>query len=160
MQIVLSAIGKLKAGPERELVARYEKRIVQTGRQIGISGFVITEQIESRAETAMLRKTQEAALLTDRLEPKTPLIAFDERGKAISSSDFSETLSRHLDDGVQQLTYVIGGPDGLDPSLRERARMVVSFGTMTMPHQLVRVLAVEQIYRATTLLLGHPYHRS
>ena len=88
------------------------------------------------------------------------LILFDERVKALASEAFAERLGAWKDAGEDAATFVIGGPDGLDPDLRAEADLVLSFGTMTWPHQLVRVMALEQLYRAMTILAGHPYHRA
>jgi len=158
MRLAVAAIGRLKAGPERDLVARYADRIEKSGRALGIAGMDKIELAESRAQATDQRKRDEAEALQNRLGGFPTLIAFDERGKTLSSPEFSN-LVRDALDGGQSLACVIGGPDGLAPSVREQAKITVSFGRLTMPHQLVRVLVLEQLYRATTILSGHPYHR-
>ncbi|BCJ89417.1 ribosomal RNA large subunit methyltransferase H [Terrihabitans soli] len=158
MKLLIAAVGKLKHGPEGDLVARYADRTVQIGRALALAPFDIHEISESKAKRAEDRKREEAAGLTELLVPGV-LIALDETGKTLTSTEFSQQLARWRDDGTQTAQFVIGGPDGLDPALRERAVLTMSFGRMTLPHQLVRALLAEQIYRAATILAGHPYHR-
>jgi 23S rRNA (pseudouridine1915-N3)-methyltransferase len=87
------------------------------------------------------------------------LIALDERGKSTGSEDFARKLARFRDDGAPATAFLIGGADGLDETLRKQADLTLSFGAATFPHQIVRILLAEQIYRAITILSGHPYHR-
>lgn len=159
MRVLISAVGRMKKGPESELAKRYFDRTAKTGRAIGLSGPDMLEFPESRAETALARKTDEAANLIQRLPEKALVIAFDERGKAISSKKFASILSNALRGGTSDCAFIIGGPDGLDETVRARADHVIAFGSLTLPHQLVRVLVAEQIYRAVTILTNHPYHR-
>jgi 23S rRNA (pseudouridine1915-N3)-methyltransferase len=153
----LLAIGRLKSGPERELVDRYRVRADSLGRSSGFGALDLIEIAEARARTAPERVAAEASLLLTRAEG-TKLVAFDERAPTLSSPDFAERL-RAWRDGGSSISFVIGGPDGLDGSLRRRADLLVSFGQLTLPHQIVRVLVAEQVYRALTILAGHPYHR-
>lgn len=148
----------MKAGPERELYARYVGRI-EAMRALGLDGLDLKEIDESRARDAAARIAQEGEALLAALPAGAVLAAFDERGKAASSQDFAQFLARERDAGRKALWFAIGGAEGLDPRLRAKARGVFSFGAMTLPHQLVRILAGEQIYRAMTILSGHPYHR-
>lgn len=149
----------MKNGPERELVSRYLDRAEASGRNIGLSGFSISEYAESRAQNGDTRKSEEAGQLTGAIEDSAFLVALDERGKSISSPDFADLIGRERDAGRKQCAFVIGGPDGLDRSIRQRAGLVLSFSALTWPHQLVRIMLAEQLYRATTILSGHPYHR-
>lgn len=161
MRLGLIAVGRLKAGPERELCARYAGRIGDSVRALGFSGPDVIEIAESRAARADDRKHEEAAAIGARLGAAGGLlIALDERGASLSSEAFARRLERDRDGGMKAATLVIGGADGLDEALRARAGLVLSFGVMTLPHQLVRVLALEQLYRALTILGGHPYHRA
>lgn len=153
------AIGRMKAGPERELADRYLDRLKKSGRAIGLADITVHETPESRAADALQRQQDEANALLKPLTPDHRLVVFDERGKGIDSVQFARALQSSLDSAEPQ-AFLIGGPDGLSDSVRNRARLVVSFGAMTLPHQLVRVLVLEQIYRATTILTGHPYHRA
>ena len=159
MRLVLAAVGRLKAGPERDLVARYIERASAMARAQGFTEIALRELEESRARRAEDRKAEEAKALSALLPPGGKLWLLDERGKTPTSEAFAEALGRDRDAGVPATLLVIGGPDGLDPDLRARADRVIAFGAMTWPHQLVRIMAAEQIYRALTILAGHPYHR-
>ena len=160
MRISLIAVGRLKAGAERDLAARYLDRAIAAARSVGLTGVEMRELDESRARSDASRKTEEARAIAALLPGGTRLCVLDERGKPMTSPAFAAGIGTARDAGVPQFTLVIGGPDGIDPSLREKADLVLAFGAMTWPHQLVRVMAAEQIYRAVTILGGHPYHRA
>lgn len=159
MRLTLFCIGRLKSGPERELVARYMERASLGARQVGFTAIDFVEVDESKARRPEDRKTDEAKLLRAHLTQGARLILLDERGKNLTSTDFTTQLQRQRDEGTRSIVMAIGGPDGFDPSLRSEASLVLAFGAMTWPHQMVRIMAAEQIYRATTILSGHPYHR-
>ena len=110
-------------------------------------------------EIAESDQKREAQLILSKLTAHDLVIALDERGKAIPSTQFAAILN-HAEEQAQNVSLIIGGPDGLDASIRARANHVISFGAMTWPHQLARVLLAEQLYRAETILTAHPYHRS
>ncbi|GGH31592.1 ribosomal RNA large subunit methyltransferase H [Alsobacter metallidurans] len=162
MRIAVIAVGRLKDGPERELVARYDERARASGRTLGFTGFEAFELAESRASRPADRKAEEAAAIRSRLAGlgDPAVIALDERGANPTSEAFAQSLASRRDAGLRSLALLIGGADGLDPALAAQAQERVSFGRMTLPHQLVRVLAAEQLYRAMTILSGHPYHRA
>jgi 23S rRNA (pseudouridine1915-N3)-methyltransferase len=155
MLITIAAVGKLKAGPERELYDRYVERAAAAGRSLGLT-FNTREFAESRAATAPARKDQEAETL---LEIGGIAVALDERGKTLDSRAFAERIVRWRDDGAGGLTFAIGGPDGHGPALLQKSTLRLAFGPMTWPHQLARIMLAEQLYRAVTILSGHPYHR-
>ena len=159
MRVMIVAVGRMKAGPERELAARYLDRAAAGGRLLGLSGFAVTELPESRASNADARKAEDARAIRAALPDRAVVIALDERGKSLSSPDFATRIADWRDAGRAALALLIGGADGLDPALRQDADLMISFSAMTWPHQLVRVLVAEQLYRATTILSGHPYHR-
>lgn len=159
MKLCIAAIGKLKSGPEKELVARYCDRITAAGKPIGCTQFQNIEIPESRASGSDQRKADEFSSLIGKLPDSGIVIAFDERGKTPDSRAFSSLVQRHIENGAQQISFIVGGPDGLSQEMRQHADHVVSFGSLTMPHQLVRILVAEQVYRAITLLTNHPYHR-
>jgi 23S rRNA (pseudouridine1915-N3)-methyltransferase len=159
MRLSILSVGRLKSGPERELVERYGKRIEGIGRNLGMAGLDLVELPESRARRDDDRRAEEAAALLDRVGPSA-VVVFDERGKSPTSEAFAERVRAWRDEGRAGLTCVIGGPDGLDPLVRQRADWVISFGSLTMPHQIVRALVAEQLYRVLTILAGHPYHRA
>lgn len=148
----------MKAGPERELAERYLDRVTKAGSAVGLTFAGIHEVPEGRAKSESERKREEAAKLME-IAGDGVLILLDERGRNITSRQFSQKLSAYRDGGAQRLTIAIGGPDGHDASVRERADLILSFGAQTWPHQLVRVMLVEQLYRAVMILTGHPYHR-
>jgi len=158
MLITIAAVGKLKAGPERELFDRYVARATAAGRSLGLT-FAIREFAESRAASAPARKDQEAASLLAMLTPGAALVALDEGGKNLDSRTFAERLARWRDDGAGEIVMAIGGPDGHGAALIEKSSLRLAFGPMTWPHQLARLLLAEQLYRAMTILSGHPYHR-
>ncbi len=158
MRISLAVIGQMKSGPERELADRYLDRFGKIAPSVGLEFRGIRETGESRARDAPTRKRDEAKALIGSDE-SARLLLFDERGKPLTSQEFAALIGRWRDDGAKTMLALIGGADGLDESLRQRADRIVSFGAMTLPHQLVRVLAAEQLYRAATILSGHPYHR-
>src|SRR3569833_4011027 len=149
----------MKQGPERELVSRYLDRAVASGKPLGVTGFSVTELTESRAGSAASRKTDEARALRDQVSGSVRLVTLDEHGATMGSEDLAKRIGRWRDDGVQTLAFVIGGPDGLAPDFVKQADLSLSFSPLPWPHQLVRIMLAEQLYRATTILSGHPYHR-
>lgn len=159
MRLIVIAVGRLKQGPERELTNRYRERFEEIGRKLGFRGIEIHEIAESRARDAATRMAEEAAGIAAHFPEKYGLIALDERGKSIDSAAFAAQLGRYRD-AATDIIFVIGGADGLSPELRGKARLVIAFGAATWPHQMVRVMLLEQIYRAATILAGHPYHRA
>lgn len=160
MRLVVIAIGRLKQGPERELAERYRERFDDIGRKLGFRGLEVHEIPESRARDAGSRIAEEAAAISAAIPPKSILVALDERGDNIDSSAFARHLGRWRDDQVANTIFVIGGADGLSPDLRRMAKLRMAFGSATWPHQMVRVMLLEQVYRAATILAGHPYHRA
>lgn len=159
MRILLIAVGRMKAGPERELCARYLERAAASARTAGLTGVEAREIDESRARRPEDRKTEEAQAIRALVPPGARLVLLDERGKSPTSEAFAADIGKARDSGVPAVALVIGGPDGLDPELRTGASSI-AFGAMTWPHQMVRIMATEQIYRAITILTGHPYHRA
>jgi 23S rRNA (pseudouridine1915-N3)-methyltransferase len=160
MHLVVVSIGRLKQGPERELAERYRERFDDIGRKLGFRGLDIHEIPESRARDAATRMAEEAAAMTAAIPDKSILVALDERGDNLGSEAFAKHLGRWRDEAVANTVFAIGGADGLSPDLRRRAKLRIAFGSATWPHQMVRVMLLEQIYRAATILAGHPYHRA
>jgi 23S rRNA (pseudouridine1915-N3)-methyltransferase len=159
MRIGLFAVGRLKTGPEKDLAARYLDRFAKAGPAVSLEFSRVVEVNESRASSSDTRKREEAQQLEKNLPDGAILILLDERGKALDSPAFADLLGRCRDQGKRDLMLAIGGADGLDPQLYARADHVINLGAMTWPHQLVRILIAEQLYRAVTILSGHPYHR-
>ena len=160
MRLVVAAIGRLKDGPERELAERYRKRAEQTGRRIGFRDTEVVEIRESRAQEVGKRMVEESIALVNVIPDKAVVIILDARGESLDSLTLAQRLGRWRDDGRPATVFIIGGDDGLAPTLRDKAIIRLAFGAATWPHQLVRVMLLEQIYRAVSILSGHPYHRA
>jgi 23S rRNA (pseudouridine1915-N3)-methyltransferase len=160
VRLLLLSVGRLKAGPERDLAARYEERAAAGARAARLTGFEARTVEESRARRAEDRKAEEARALLALVPPGAVLIALDERGRGLTSEAFAAEIGKARDAGAPAFALALGGPDGHDETLRAAARMTLAFGAMTWPHQLARILAAEQLYRAVTILSGHPYHRA
>ena len=159
MRIDIVAIGRLKSGPERELFLRYQERMQGMGRSLGLSGPQVTELSESVAKRDVDRKADEGRAILAALPEGTTVVALDENGRHYTSEVFANRIGHLRDNGMRVLSFVIGGADGLHDSVLKRADYSLCLGVMTLPHQLVRVVLAEQLYRAATILAGHPYHR-
>jgi 23S rRNA (pseudouridine1915-N3)-methyltransferase len=159
MRVLVLAVGRMKKGAEADLADRYLKRAVQAGRGIGIRSIEIVEIRESRAPDAERRKLDESIAIANVIPDGAAVVLLDERGDGIGSAAFADQLGRWRDGGQAAAVFVIGGADGLADTLRDRARITLNFGQATWPHQLVRIMLLEQLYRAVTILSGHPYHR-
>jgi 23S rRNA (pseudouridine1915-N3)-methyltransferase len=160
MRLIIAAVGRLKDGPERELYARYRDRFEAAGKRLALQPVLWHETAESRASAPAKRSAEEGAALLRLAREADYLIALDERGKMLSSEEFARLIGRIRDDGVKAAAILIGGADGLAPDVLAKARAKVSFGAITLPHQLARIVLAEQLYRAATILAGHPYHRA
>jgi 23S rRNA (pseudouridine1915-N3)-methyltransferase len=160
MRLIVIAVGRMKQGPERELAERYRKRFDEIGRKLGFRGLDIREIPESRARDAPARIAEEAAAISALVPQNSVLVTLDERGDNIDSAGLARHLGRFRDRSVANTVLIIGGADGLSPDLRAKQKLGLAFGTATWPHQLVRVMLLEQLYRAATILSGHPYHRA
>lgn len=160
MQLGIIAVGQIRGAGEMPLVEEFYQRIEASGRQLGISGLSIIELREKRALTGGDKKRSENALIADALARRSgPLIVLDETGTSLTSRAFADKLQGWIERGDSDVTFVIGGADGLDDAIRARADLVLSFGPMTWPHMLARVLLCEQLWRAISILTRHPYHR-
>ncbi len=152
----LCAVGRLRTGPERDLIADYTQRFDRTGRALGL-GPLTEHEVEDKKNAGM---GAEAELLARAVPAGAVLVTLDERGKLLTSPEFAAQLGRWRDGGRQDVAFVIGGADGIDPTLRSKADFSISFGQMVWPHMLVRVMLAEQLYRAANILSGGPYHRA
>src|ERR1700692_2073726 len=159
MHLVVISIGRLTRAPARELAERYRERFDDIGRRLGFRGLEITEIPESRARDAATRMAEEAAAISAAIPAKSVLVALDERGDNIDSAGFARHLGRWRDEAVPNTIFAIGGADGLLPDLRRKAKLSIAFGCATWPHQMVRVMLLEQVYRAATILAGPPTTR-
>ncbi len=149
-------MGRLRSGPERDLIADYTQRFDRTGRALSL-GPLTEHEVEDKKNAGM---AAEAELLARAVPQGAVLVTLDERGKLLTSPEFATQLARWRDAGRQDVAFVIGGADGIDPSLRAKADFSISFGQMVWPHMLVRVMLAEQLYRAANILSGGPYHRA
>ena len=152
MHVTIAAVGKLKAAePEQQLITEFSRRLPWkvTFREVVSRKNLPDEQL----------KQAEATLLLESIPSGAKVIALDERGKIFSSPEFSSKLQGWQDEGVRDMAFLIGGAAGHGTAVRERADLLLSFGKMTWPHMLVRVMLIEQLYRAHTLQIGHPYHK-
>lgn len=160
MRLVIAAVGRLKDGPERALVEKYRERFEPLAKRLGLAPVTWHEIAESRAADVAKRREEEGTALLKLARDAEFLMVFDERGKPLASETFARTLAKVRDSGAKTAGIVIGGPDGLSQSVRDKAQLQVSFGSMTLPHGLARIVLAEQLYRAATILSGHPYHRA
>lgn len=159
MRLMIVAVGRLKRGPERQLAERYRERAAKAGKALGFRGLELVELNESRNRDAERRVLEESIAIANLVPESSALVLLDERGDSLGSKEFAATLGRWRDDGQADCAFVIGGPDGLAPTLHDKAALRLAFGALTWPHQLVRIMLLEQVYRAITILAGHPYHR-
>jgi 23S rRNA (pseudouridine1915-N3)-methyltransferase len=160
MRLIVAAVGRLKAGAERELVDKYRDRFEPLAKRLGLAPVAWHEIGESRAADAARRRDEEGAALLKLVREAEFLIALDERGKPLTSEAFAKTLAKARDSGTKAAGIVIGGPDGLGQAVRDAAHLQFSLGAITLPHALARIVLAEQLYRAATILTGHPYHRA
>jgi 23S rRNA (pseudouridine1915-N3)-methyltransferase len=160
MRLQIVAVGRLKAGPERELLERYVERANAAGRSVGLAPLEIVEVPESQARRPTDRMTEEAAKLGAAVAKGARRIVLDSGGRNFSSEELASRLARLRDQGTSVAAFIVGGADGLTKPATKNDDLVISFGAATFPHQIVRILVAEQIYRAITILSGHPYHRS
>ncbi len=155
MRMTLIAVGRSKSGPPREIYDHYASRLGH-----GPLGALALKEVEERRPlSAEELKRREAELLLGAAPAGARLVALDEAGKAMTSAAFADLLGRWRDEGVRDIAFFVGGAEGLDGSVRDAAALVLSLGPMTWPHLLTRALLAEQLYRAQTILTGHPYHR-
>ncbi len=159
MRLSIIAVGRLKSGPDRELCDRYWDRIGKQARTLGLSANKVIEINEARSGSANQRKSEEASSILAKVPAGAKLIALDEAGKQQTSVAFAQSIRSMQEDGTADLCFVIGGADGHGDAVKDAASNILSLGRLTLPHGLARIVLAEQIYRATTIIAGHPYHR-
>lgn len=160
MRITILAIGSARGTSEGALCDEFRERAVKLGRNMGFTQCAMEELSAGKARDAHMRMTDEAERLSEKVPPGAHVILLDAKGKGMTSEDFAEMLGSLRDVGTRDICFVIGGPDGLRPLPGQKAGRSLAFGPQTWPHLLARVLLLEQIYRAMTILAGHPYHRA
>jgi 23S rRNA (pseudouridine1915-N3)-methyltransferase len=159
MRLIVAAVGRLKDGAERALLARYQERLAPLAKRLRLAPVVWHETGESRAGDADRRREQEGAALLRLVRGADFIVALDARGRTLGSEAFARLLAEKRDGGTEVAGILIGGPDGLSDGVRAAAHLRLSLGVMTLPHGLARIVLAEQLYRAATILSGHPYHR-
>jgi 23S rRNA (pseudouridine1915-N3)-methyltransferase len=152
MRILIAAVGKAKAGPEQDLFRQYCRRLAPPP--------LLKEVEEKRPLSGPQLKAREAELLLAAIPDGARVVALDERGRDLGSVEFAERMRDWRDTGAQDVAFLIGGADGHGDAVRDRADLLLSLGRMTWPHMLVRALLAEQLWRAHSILAGHPYHRT
>lgn len=160
MRLVIGAAGRLKQGPERQIFDRYGARITPIGKSLSIGPFSSFEILESKSRSSEERKNSEAKALLLKVPEGSSVIALDETGKAFTTIDFSNYLQYEREKGQVCLAFLIGGADGHGIEVKDKAQLKLSLSPMTLPHGLARILLAEQLYRALSILAGHPYHRA
>lgn len=159
MRISVVATGRLKSGPETTIAKRYIERFNGIGRQLHLGPLDVVELNESRHDHIAGRREDEAVRMIAKAAADAIVVTLDEHGSQLSSVEFADKLAHWRDDGVSNLAFLVGGPDGHGEAARSAARMTLSLGAMTLPHGLARIILLEQFYRAASILSGHPYHR-
>ncbi len=159
MRLLIAAVGKMRSGPENELTKDYLRRASDLARQIGFKGPELKEIEAAKSLTGPKRTAREGELLISTVPERSLIFVLDERGEPLSSKGLAEMLAEHRDRAAAAAVFAIGGADGHDQSVTNAAYSCFSFGAATWPHMLVRAMLSEQLYRAMTILSGHPYHR-
>jgi len=160
LRVVIAAVGRLKQGAERELAAAYRKRAAAIGRSFGLREIEIVEIRESRARDPERRRSEESIAIANIIPEQAVVAILDERGDNLDSASLADMLRKWRAQDRAAACFVIGGADGLAQALHARASRMLAFGSATWPHHLVRIMLLEQLYRAGTILAGHPYHRA
>ncbi|MEZ5843818.1 MAG: 23S rRNA (pseudouridine(1915)-N(3))-methyltransferase RlmH [Hyphomicrobiaceae bacterium] len=160
MRLVIAAIGRLKDEAERTLYDRYTRRLATAGKALAIGPVETIELAEGRQPQPQSRRQDEATRLLAKVADAGLVVALEESGRTMSSETFARWLARVRDEGTESVAFVLGGPDGQGEAVGATARLALSLGAMTLPHGLARVIVAEQLYRAATILSGHPYHRA
>jgi 23S rRNA (pseudouridine1915-N3)-methyltransferase len=151
MNITIIAVGRMKKSPENDLISTYIKRCPWNIK--------ITEVEEKRPLKGLERMDREGDLLLGAIPDGSTVIALDERGKEMRSTAFAKKIENWQDQGASNLVFLIGGADGFADKVKQHANGLISLGEMTWPHMMVRAMLSEQLYRASTILQGHPYHK-
>ncbi len=160
MRLSIIAVGRLKDGPERELYLKYAKRIDDAGRSVALGPLTLSEIPEARQASTKQRQADEGSRIVQSASAADFSVLLDVGGKTFSSKGFATWLATRRDDGLRHVAFLIGGPDGHGDEAIAHAKLKFSLGPLTLPHGLARIVLAEQLYRAATILSGHPYHRA
>ena len=160
MRLIVIAVGRLKEGPERALAETYRKRAQATGRALGLREIEIIEIRESRAQDVERRRIEESIAIANVIPDRATVVVLDQRGDSLDSAALAALLREWRGEDRPAVCFVIGAADGLAAALHQRAKLKLAFGAATWPHQLVRIMVLEQLYRAASIIAGHPYHRA
>jgi 23S rRNA (pseudouridine1915-N3)-methyltransferase len=160
MRLIVAAIGRLKAGPERELAERFRDRVAKAGRAVALRDIEVVEIRDSKATDVARRVLEESIAIANIIPERAIVVALDATGENLDSGSVTGLLRSWRDAGRPAVVFCIGGADGLGADVKRRADLKLAFGAATWPHQLVRIMLLEQLYRAVTILAGHPYHRA
>lgn len=160
MRLHILAVGNARGTSEAPLCEEFVGRAQNMGRRMGFTAVTVTEVAVSKARETAKRMAEEAERLAARVPEGAHVVLLDAKGRGMTSEDFAEMLGAMRDAGTKDFVFVIGGPDGLAPLPKIKSGRSLAFGPQTWPHLLVRTMLAEQIYRAITILAGHPYHRA
>lgn len=149
-KIDVIVVGKVKKGSWYDLIDDY---VTRTKWALNVI------EVESKFTDAKAQQAHEHRLILEKLDEDSFIIVMDERGDGLRSLDFAQTIQKIQSTGVDKITFLIGGAEGFTDEIRNKANMMLSFGQQTWPHVMVRVMLLEQIYRAQQIIAGHPYHR-
>lgn len=159
MELKIITIGQLKNNPILELQNDYMLRILNLSKSVGIKNLIIQELPISKKKSIKERKKEEAEIISKHIDKSNFNIFLDASGENINSIDISKIISTNSF-SEKNLIFFIGGPDGFSADIMKVTNRIISFGKVTWPHKLVRVMLLEQIYRSITILNNHPYHRN
>jgi 23S rRNA (pseudouridine1915-N3)-methyltransferase len=159
MRLHILAVGAMRGTNEAALIEDFVGRAQGMGRGLGFSAVECVEVAVSKKRDVPSRMAEEAEKLAAKVPPGAHIVMLDARGKGMTSEAFADMLGALRDAGTKDFCFVIGGPDGLAPLPGKHAGRSLAFGPQTWPHMLVRAMLTEQVYRAMTILAGHPYHR-
>jgi len=160
MQLLIAAIGRLgKSDPKSILIDDYIDRIQKTGRPMGFSKTRLITPEAPKGLKGLAGQTKESSLLLEAIPKDAYLISLDEKGDHLTSTKFAQMLEKLKDNGTSMTAFAIGGADGHTEDIHHRAQQKIAFGKATWPHMMARLMLCEQLYRAMTIMTGHPYHR-
>lgn len=159
MKLKVISIGQLKNNPILEIQKDYESRILNLSKSVGIKNLEIKELPISKKSSIKERQKEEAKIISQHIKQDNLNVFLDGKGENINSVDISQIISKNSFNG-KDLVFFIGGPDGFDEKIIKVANKIISFGRVTWPHKLIRIMLLEQLYRGITILNNHPYHRN